>query len=295
MRKHIGWLMVGMAALGVVNVQAEEQLTLQQTAFEQRLKQAEVNRSSSWVIEPHRPSYVLPVSYIEKPSENLVDKIPDGKELQEVEIKFQFSFRLSIAQDLMGENGDLFFAYTQVSVWQAYNFDNSAPFRDTNYEPEFFLAFDTDYDLLGLHGRLLSLGAAHQSNGRGSEDLSRSWNRLYANVVMDRGNFVCSIKPWWRIPEDDETDNNPDIEDYLGYGEFRAAYKWKEHVFATLLRNNLKFPDENRSAVELDWSFPLTKQVKGFVQYFYGYGETLLDYNEIDQRVGLGFLLADWL
>jgi phospholipase A1/A2 len=295
MRKHIGWLVVGMVALGVVSVQAEEQLTLRESALDKRLKEAEAHRTSAWVIEPHRPSYVLPVSYVEDPSEKLEGKLPDGTELDEIEIKFQFSFRLSLAEDLMGGNGDLFFAYTQVSVWQAYNFDNSAPFRDTNYEPEMFLAFDTDYDVLGLHGRLVSLGLVHQSNGRGNEEISRSWNRLYANIVMERGNFALSLKPWYRIPENDEDDNNPDIEDYMGYGELRAAYKYGEHVFATMLRNNLKFPDENRSGVELDWSFPLYKNIKGYVQYFYGYGETLLDYNECDQRIGAGFLLADWL
>lgn len=53
--------------------------------------------------------------------------------------------------------------------------------------------------------------------------------------------------------------------------------------------------DGNKSAIELDWSFPLAGQIKGFVQYFCGYGETLLDYNELDQRLGVGFLLADWI
>ena len=52
---------------------------------------------------------------------------------------------------------------------------------------------------------------------------------------------------------------------------------------------------ENKGAVELNWSFPLAGQIKGVIQCFYGYGETLLDYNEIDQRIGFGFLLADWL
>jgi phospholipase A1 len=273
------------------------------SAFDLKLKTEEGARSSPWFIEPHRPSYVLPVSYIDHPSlgtKSGTGEIPaeategSDEKLQHVEVKFQFSFRLSLAQDLFADNGDLYAAYTQVSVWQAYNADNSSPFRDTNYEPELFLAFDTDYDLFGLHGRMVTLGAVHQSNGRGTADLSRSWNRIYANVILERGNFVCNFKPWWRIPEDEEEDNNPDIADYLGYGEFRAAYKWKNQVFATMLRNNLQL-DENRGAMELDWSFPMVKQIRGFVQYFNGYGEVLLNYNERVQRIGVGFLLADWL
>lgn len=265
-------------------------------ALELRLKQ-QSEKHSSWLIEPHRPSYLLPVSYIPNPSEQLEQEAQAAgstNQFQDVEVKFQFSLQLALAKDLIANHGDLYFAYTQVSVWQAFNSDLSSPFRDTNYEPELFLAYDTDYDLFGLRGRLLTLGAVHQSNGRGDEELSRSWNRIYAQIVLERGNLACSVKPWWRIPESEDEDNNPDIAKYLGYGEVRFAYKWREQVFSTMLRNNLR-AGENKGAVELNWSFPLAGQLKGMIQYFYGYGETLLDYNELDQRIGLGFLLADWL
>ena len=280
-----------------VEAAGEQALTLTDSALDQRIEAQKAARASGWYIEPYRPSYILPVSYIQDPSEKLADEHFVGEDkLDEIEIKFQFSFRLSVAEDLIKGNGDLYFAYTQISVWQAYNSDNSSPFRDTNYEPEFFLSFDTDYEFLGLQGKLLNVGAVHQSNGRGSDELSRSWNRLYANIVMERGNFACSIKPWYRIPEDEDEDNNPRIANYLGYGEFRAAYKLNKHTFSTMLRNNLDTDiDENHGAIELGWSFPMTRDIKGYLQYFYGYGETLLDYNEVDERIGLGFLLADWL
>ena len=298
MKMRIGWLITVVAGLSGAPLHAQD-LTLKDSAFEQKIEHLEKAKDSPWLILPYRPSYVIPVSYIQNPSLGSdvgVDPEQSAKEddLQEVEVKFQFSLRLPVVDDLIKGQGELNFAYTQVSVWQAYNGDNSSPFRDTNYEPEMFILFDTDYEFLGLRGRLFSLGAVHQSNGRGSENLSRSWNRLYANVVLERGNFVCSIKPWWRIPEDEEEDNNPNIEDYLGYGELRAAYKWHRHVFAAMLRNNLDV-DDNRGAIELDWTFPLTRQLKGFMQFFNGYGETLLTYNESDQRIGVGFLLADWL
>lgn len=265
------------------------------SALDQRLAESKMGRNSSWFIEPHRPSYILPLTYVEDPSRKLEEELAQqSDQLDEVEVKFQFSFRLNAAEDLVSGNGDLFFAYTQVSVWQAYNSENSSPFRDTNYEPEMFMSFDTDYEAAGLDGKLLTFGAVHQSNGRGNEDLSRSWNRIYANAVLERGNFVLSIKPWWRIPEDEEEDNNPDIADFYGYGEVRAAYKLKEHTLSTMIRNNGQTTD-NYGAVELNWSFPLQKQLRGYVQYFYGYGETLLDYNERDERIGIGFMLADWI
>ena len=256
-----------------------------------------------WLIEPHRPNYVLPVSYIRNPSENLEQAAASsdvadeagltGDKLQDVEVKFQLSLQLPLARDIIAGNGDLYVAYTQVSVWQAYNSDYSSPFRDTNYEPEGYLSFDTDCDLLGLRLRIVQCGFVHQSNGR-ADLLSRSWNRIYANFILERGNFACSLKPWWRIPESEEEDNNPRIENFYGYGEFRAAYKWREQVFAALLRNNFKL-EGNKGALELNWAFPLAGQLKGFVQFFTGYGETLLDYDETDERIGIGLLLADWV
>lgn len=294
MMERNSFLAAGVALLLGGNLWADTTPAPSATALDAKLQKQKEARSQ-WAIEPHRPNYVLPLSYITSPNEDLAEDITGGEgKLQEVEIKFQISFRLALVQDMIKGNGDLYVAYTQVSVWQAYNRDISSPFRDTNYEPEFFVAFDTDYNLLGLAGKNVAFGAVHQSNGRGAAELSRSWNRLYANVALARGNFACSIKPWWRIPESEEEDNNPGIENYLGYGEFRAAYKWKEHVFATMLRNNLK-PDDNRGAIELDWSFPLYHELKGYVQFFNGYGETLISYNERDQRIGIGFLLADWL
>jgi phospholipase A1 len=270
------------------------------SALEQRLTLEKTARDSAWMIQPHRPNYILPVTYLDDPNEEPLREAggklqePVDQDLQNIEIKFQISFKLLLWEDMTGGNGDLHFAYTQQSIWQAYNADASSPFRDSNYEPEFFAFFDTDYDVFGLRLRGVSLGAVHQSNGRGDEDLSRSWNRLYANLLFERGNFACTLKPWYRIPEDDEDDNNPNIEDYYGYGEFRAAYKHNDQVFATMLRNNFDI-DENRGAIQVDWSFPLTKRFKGYIQYFFGYGETLLDYNHKDTRIGAGFLLSDWL
>ena len=272
---------------------------VEETALERRLKEEDGSTSNLWTITPHRPNYILLGNYNfssmnDAPWEEAAGEPVD---LNSTEVKFQVSFKFMLWENLFKKrtNGDLFFAYTQLAMWQVYNKDISSPFRDTNYEPEAFLAFDNDWQIFGFTNRVNVFGFAHQSNGR-VEPLSRSWNRLYASFIFEKENFASGLKVWWRIPEDAEDDNNPDIEDYLGNFELRSVYKWKKQTFGLMWRNNLDF-DDNRGAVELSWSFPLwgTDRIKGYVQYFNGYGQCLLDYNASSSTLGAGFLLTDWL
>ncbi len=78
----------------------------------------------------------------------------------------------------------------------------------------------------------------------------------------------------------------------MGYGEIWAYYFLKKHRLAIMLRDNLDFR-ENRGAVQLEWSFPVFAQIDGYVQYFLGYGESLLDYDHRVNRIGVGIVLRD--
>lgn len=244
-------------------------------------------------LTPHRPNYILPLSYNGSQNRDTWEQLEPDKSVDAMEVKFQLSAQIKVWDDMYQGNGDLWFAYTQVSFWQMYNSDSSAPFRETNYEPEAYLSWATGYPILGLTNRFVRLGFVHQSNGRG-EPLSRSWNRVYAVFGLEKGDFALQVKPWYRVPEDDDEDDNPDIHNYLGYGEVNAYYKWGEFLLHAQWRNNLD-PDDNRGAIQLDWAFPLHQGFKGYIQYFSGYGESLLDYNDATNRISLGVMLADWL
>jgi phospholipase A1 len=250
------------------------------------------SRRSRFAIVPHNPNYLLPYSYETSPNESVVREAEPGNEVLKNEVKFQISFKTKLWQDVLGRDMDLWAAYTQVSFWQFYNFAGSAPFRETDYEPEILLNFRTDFPVPGLRCRTISTGLNHQSNGR-SEPLSRSWNRVVANFGFEKDDIIVVLNAWYRIPEDEDDDDNPEIVKYLGYGRLNVAYRRQGHRFGLSVRNNLR-SRANKGSLQLEWSFPLLERVDGYLQYFNGYGESLLDYNASANRIGIGFLLKDW-
>ena len=258
----------------------------------QRLEKERDLARRAFAVLPYRPNYLL-YTYNADPNEAAFQAVNPDLNLQEQELKFQISLRVPIWNRMFDGRADLWFGYTQVSFWQAFNGAESAPFRETNYEPELGVSIPTDFPVLGLQHKLLSFGLAHQSNGRG-DPLSRSWNRLWVAFDLERGSFALAIKPWYRFRENPATDNNPDIADYMGRIELRAGYKLGSQVFSLILHNNLR-ADDNRSGYELDWTFPYSKRIKGLLQYYNGYGESLIDYNVRTQRIGFGVLVEDWL
>ena len=252
----------------------------------------ETTRARKFPITPYRSNYILPFTYNGSPNNAAVQEVDPGKELIPQEVVYQISFKVKLWEDVLGWKADLWAAYTQISFWQLYDFADSSPFRETDYEPEILFNLRTDYRILCLKGRYINVGFNHQSNGR-SEPLSRSWNRVVANAGFDRGPVALILSAWYRIPEKEEDDDNLNIEDYMGYGQLTAHWFLGKHRLGVALRNNLDFRD-NRGAVQLEWAFPLFRWVSGYVQYFNGYGENLLDYNASSNRVGVGFVLKDW-
>jgi phospholipase A1 len=276
-----------------VNVDCEQRSTPLSCHWE--LDQAA--KRGTFRLLPHKQNYFLPVRWSSSPNEQPVSPTqgPAPREpLDNIESKFQISLKTKLAQNLFDGRADLWFAYTQQSFWQVYNGPQSRPFRETDYEPEAMLVFPIDYRLGDWRARFLNLGFVHQSNGS-SDPLSRSWNRVYAQVALEHDNAAVLVRGWYRLPESASNDNNPDIEHYLGYGDLLAIYKFDtRHTVSLLVRNNLS-TSSNKGSLQLDWSFPLIGDLKFYAQVFTGYGESLLDYNWRQTTIGIGVLLTDWM
>ena len=247
-------------------------------------------------LRAYKPVYLLPAVWSSDPN-----KLPSSSDaslpaqpvsLKSVEAKFQVSFKTKAVENLFGDNGDLWMAYTQSSHWQVYDGEQSRPFRESNYEPEVLMVFRNNYQLGEWRGRMLGVGINHQSNGR-ADPLSRSWNRVMVNVGLDRENWALTLRPWWRI-SDGNDDDNPGIENYLGRADATLVHTRNGHEFALMARHSLRNGSDSHGALQLDWGFPLTRTLRGHLQVFDGYGASLIDYDHRSTQVGLGVSLLEW-
>jgi phospholipase A1 len=282
-------IVLGLLACSAALAQAPEPAPAE-SAIDRRQAEERAAEAARLAIRPHKPNYVLPLSYNNRANQSF-------ESLDPWDIKFQFSLKVELAPELFG--GSLLFGYTQLSFWQAFNKEVSSPFRETNYEPEIMWAYTRGRSADLLRHRGLVLGFVHQSNGR-TQPFSRSWNRIYANFIFEYEDLYFSVKPWYRIPEksksdplDPRGDDNPDIVKYMGRGEATVMWIRGPNRYGVMLRNNFDSP--NRGAVQIDWSYPIRGKLQGYVQYFNGYGESLIDYNHRVNRFGIGLMLNNWL
>ena len=251
-------------------------------------------------VREHNPMYLMPIWYNSSP--NYAPSSPTrGATSQErfsdqkrIETKMQVSFKSKIAEDLFKSRADLWFGYTQKSDWQIYNQGRrSAPFRNTDYEPEIFITQPVKAQLLwGGRLRMLGVGFVHQSNGQ-SRPESRSWNKVYAMAGMEWGKLTVIPRVWMRLFDSSGKDNdNPDLTKYLGYGDVKLQYRLNDkHNFSTTLRYN---PKSGYGAAEAAYTFPIKGKLQGVVRGFHGYGESLIDYNHKQSGIGFGLMFNGW-
>lgn len=249
-----------------------------------------------------------------KPDSNLVDKPPpipvsvyepvyfivggdDG-----LNAKFQISlrYRLFDGEGRLASRlpwiDDLYLSFSQTSLWDLDEL--SRPFTDSSYRPRLFYS-NFDIGRL-LDGRLrlgVEAGLGHESNGLAGDE-SRSFNMLYVRPTFTFGDpqgFHAYLAPL--IHNYMSEDENPDIVDYRGYVDWQLGVGSKGGWnFWGVLRKGRR---SDFGSAELNLSYPLSKLSGGdltgwlLVQYFVGYGESLLQYDQkLDSQVRLGIAVA---
>lgn len=214
-------------------------------------------------------------------------------------------FQISFAYQLLNNDGPLaadvpalkgfHIAYTQTSLWDLST--PSAPFYDTSYQPEFFYSWEnvtrahpTNWFQLDLQ-----VGLHHESNGKDGT-ASRSLNFAYFRPSLTIGrddDFQITLQPrvWTYLGD---LSDNPDIADYRGYVDLRVILGWKRGLELSALGRMGR--DGDHKSLQLDLTYPMMRIFGSFslyldMQYFTGYGESLLAYNKKSNEFRVGLAL----
>ena len=270
------------------------------TRLQQRWDLGSARGAELFAPRAHKPVYLLPATWTDRLNRRPSSPAPDHTvteaiDLRAVEAKYQISLKAKFGDAKeFGIPMSLWGGYTQSSRWQVYNGPESRPFRETNYEPELMLVVPLDREVLGWRLRAAQLALNHQSNGR-ALPLSRSWNRVIGELAFERGDWIVQLRPWWRLPEDASDDDNPDITDHVGRAEVVISRYWGgDHALTLQLRHSLRTGDRSRGSGQLEWVFPMSGTLHGVLQWWSGYGESLIDYNFRQNKIGLGVTIAGW-
>lgn len=198
--------------------------------------------------------------------------------------KYQISFRQLITRKPLPLDSYLFLSYTQKAFWKIYDF--SSPFEEIIFNPGIHLLkpiFDKEDKIIGT----AFLKVEHQSNGRDSI-YSRSWNNVslsFHGRILQK--TTVAVEAW--IPFGNKEDN-PDLMDYLGYGEVNILQDFQQNKIEAelMLRKG-----SEKGALRLRFFYRPFKIENLFfmTEWFNGYGEELISYDSFTNMVRVGFVL----
>ncbi|MFT4240653.1 MAG: phospholipase A [Acidovorax sp.] len=257
---------------------------------------------------PITVSVVASSSVNRQPTSDAADhSATESTPYRRTENRIQLSVRTKVAQGLLTQGhptlkDSVWFGYTQQSYWQLFTPEISRPFRATDHEPEVMYVYPTTANLpWGWKWRYSGIGLVHQSNGQ-SLPLSRSWNRVYLMTGMELGNrWRVNARLWKRLPEGTDSDDNPNISDYIGRGELSAFWNVnRDHTVGATLRSALS--SSGRGSVRLEWLQTLgsssllggKSNLRLHTALFSGYGDSMIDYNRKRTVFSVGLSLVDF-
>lgn len=245
----------------------------------------------SWLfgtrLEAYKPTYFIPASYYDKPPKSRID----GTTFKQLEVEVQFSIKYEVFKDLLGWNGKYYLAYTHHSFWQLYA--KSKPFRENIYNPEFFVRYPVR-GLENFHLTNFQCGYEHKSNGQYDTtgvrinnhpigNLSRGIDMLYGMFRFSGETWRADFKFWAPITS---LNDNQNLMDYMGYTSLKIQYEYQRQIVTATIEGNIAY---KKGSVELSYGYPIGRSVNLYIKGFSGYVDTLIDYQEHVNKIGVGF------
>ncbi|BBH53622.1 phospholipase A [Fluviispira sanaruensis] len=228
------------------------------------------------MFELYQDNYILPYYYTASPYYSLYNEMSvENEPVESKEFKAQLSVYAPIYE---WEHISLNAAFTLKSFWQLYEI--RPWFRSSDYNPEAFLLYK-----INEHNKA-SLGYSHESNGLGT-DYEMSWNRVYGKFNYEQKDFSFEFMAWF-LPVDNETTfthHSEKIEDYLGYEKVTGSYKIGNFETKISIQN---IENIDRIQITASQSYNFYRDYALYFQYFYGYGQSLIEFNHFTQAFGIG-------
>lgn len=205
---------------------------------------------------------------------------------QNSDAKFQVSIRQRLTNSVLPFKTYFFLTYTQKAFWDV--FEDSFPFRDLNFNPSLGLGKAIVYNnrLLGN----INVQFEHESNGKDSIS-SRSWNKIsFGSSLTLNDNWTLHSKIWIPIVDGE---NNPDIVHYAGWGHLGMEYTSAKRKYSASCLVTKRGGTNLNANVVMNFAIRLFSDDNQylFVEYYNGYGECLLNYNEYRQRIRFGIVI----
>lgn len=200
--------------------------------------------------------------------------------------KFQISVSQRLTKRVLPWNTYLYLFYTQKCFWNI--LDDSMPMTDINFNPGIGLTkplFAKDRFI----GKV-SLILEHESNGKDSIN-SRSWERvsLAANIIVDP-HFIIHGKLWVPIVDGK---HNKDLLNYTGLFQVGASFSStnQKFGFAFNITKRQGWNFNYNTSIEFSYRFSRNSTQHLFLQYYNGYGEGLLNYNQYCSMIRAGIVI----
>ena len=216
-------------------------------------------------------------------------------------VKFQISFKYQLLNtygrlaEFCPPLKGFHIAYTQTSLW---NLNGGDPaFYDTSYKPEILYRWERVIGGQATNWFRLDLqtGLQHESNGKGGAG-EHSLNEFYVQPTLTFGrddDFQLTLQPraWVYLGQ---LYHNEDLADYRGYVDLRAIAGWRRGLQLSALGRMGQ--DGDHRSIQLDLTYPTMRFFGSFslyldIQYYRGYGESLLGYNQETDAWRFGFSL----
>ena len=201
-------------------------------------------------------------------------------------VKFQLSISQRLTNATLPWGTYIYLFFSQKVFWEI--FQDSMPMSDLNFNPG--IGWSKPFFVKDRYCGKLTLILEHESNGKDGE-ASRSWNKVSLAGTAYVTDWLGVHAKYW-IPIVDGM-NNKDILKYSGIFQMGFQLNSNDRRFtlgATFVKRQGWNMNWNTN-IQAGWRIHKESNQYLFLDFYNGYGEGLLAYNQFHNRIRFGILI----